>query len=119
MTLSYLLEPSYRSRSTSVPAGNELTHIKLNYKRIADYYGDGATYDAIEGRFRLIKKQAAKLKDEVEGGRPIAPPRGSNKSADTTPRKPKTPRNHDSQDSTFACLPLSCTTLTDFRRLEW
>lgn len=64
-------------------------------------YGEGATYDAIEGRFRIIKKQAQKLKEEVENGRPIAPPRGANRSADTTPRKPKTPRKQDSQDGTL------------------
>ena len=40
-------------------------------------YGRGATYDAIEGRFRIIRREAAQLKEEVESGlRPAAPPRG-------------------------------------------
>lgn len=38
----------------------------------------GATYDSIEGRFRIIRKEALVLKNEVESGtRPSAPPRGS------------------------------------------
>lgn len=44
----------------------------------------GATYDTIEGRFRIIRKEAAKLKEEVDSGvRPEAPARG-------TPKKEKT-----------------------------
>ena len=40
-------------------------------------YGRGATYDAIEGRFRIIRREAVQLKEEVETGvRPTAPPRG-------------------------------------------
>lgn len=38
----------------------------------------GATYDSIEGRFRIIKREAAVLRAEIERGeRPEAPPRGS------------------------------------------
>lgn len=69
-------------------------------------YGRGATYDAIEGRFRIIRKDAAQLKEEVESGiRPAAPPRGGLKKdkvgsededdeePDTeTGRKPLTPK---------------------------
>ena len=40
-------------------------------------YGNGATYDSIEGRFRIIKKEAANLKAEIDNGvRAEAPPRG-------------------------------------------
>ncbi|KAL9604209.1 MAG: hypothetical protein Q9219_000607 [cf. Caloplaca sp. 3 TL-2023] len=84
--------------------------MKLDYRKIASMYGEGislppfsfffpsyplpqltihiegATYDAIEGRFRIIKREAAKLLSEVESGsRPPAPPRGS--SASTTNAK--------------------------------
>jgi len=47
----------------------------------------GATYDAIEGQFRKIRKGAKELKARVESGEiPSAPPRGA-KSHPTTPRK--------------------------------
>lgn len=37
----------------------------------------GATYDSIEGRFRIIKREAAILRGEIDKGeRPEAPPRG-------------------------------------------
>lgn len=56
----------------------------------------GATYDSIEGRFRIIKNEANKLKKEIESGsRPEAPPRGSsnpdNETSTTPARKPSTP----------------------------
>lgn len=58
-------------------------------------YGQGATYDSIEGRFRIIRKEAAAMKAEIESGaRPAAPARNSNAntggSGPTTPKKPKT-----------------------------
>ncbi|KAL8716823.1 MAG: hypothetical protein Q9225_005885 [Loekoesia sp. 1 TL-2023] len=70
-------------------------------------YGEGATYDAIEGRFRIIKREAAKLLAEVESGaRPPAPARGSSSTAKSsfttsedgdgnavTPKKPRKPRS--------------------------
>ncbi|TKA77588.1 hypothetical protein B0A49_01741 [Cryomyces minteri] len=63
--------------------------MKLDYRKIASYYGEGATYDSVEGRFRVIKKEAQQLKAEIEGGvRAEAPPRGTTKS----PRKPRTPK---------------------------
>ena len=49
----------------------------------------GATYDSIEGRFRIIKKEAAVLKEEIDSGaRPEAPFRG--KDTTSTPKKAKT-----------------------------
>ncbi|KAL8806889.1 MAG: hypothetical protein Q9182_001018 [Xanthomendoza sp. 2 TL-2023] len=54
--------------------------MKLDYRKIATMYGQGATYDAVEGRFRIIKKEAEKLLKEIANGeRPEAPPRGSSK----------------------------------------
>lgn len=74
----------------------------------------GATYDSIEGRFRIIKREAAVLRAEIEQGeRPQAPPRGSAATKPTpaastaassfvsvgfpdeklsVPRKPRTPK---------------------------
>lgn len=73
----------------------------------------GATYDSIEGRFRIIKREAAVLRAEIEQGeRPEAPPRGTStaktaaaslgesfasstglpSSKVSTPRKPRTPK---------------------------
>ncbi|KAL9002840.1 MAG: hypothetical protein Q9188_004265 [Gyalolechia gomerana] len=82
--------------------------MKLDYRKIATMYGEGATYDAIEGRFRIIKREAAKLLGEVESGaRPAAPPRGSSNTAKSsfttsedgdvnaliTPKKARKPRS--------------------------
>ncbi|CAO1602223.1 MAG: hypothetical protein LQ349_000740 [Xanthoria aureola] len=82
--------------------------MKLDYRKIASMYGEGATYDAIEGRFRIIKKEAAKLLAEIESGqRPAAPPRGNAMSKSSsfattstddndsisTPKKPRKPRS--------------------------
>ena len=52
----------------------------------------GATYDSIEGRFRIIKKDAAVLKGEIDSGaRPEAPLRGKDANSTTsTPKKAKT-----------------------------
>ncbi|KAL8712746.1 MAG: hypothetical protein Q9220_002954 [cf. Caloplaca sp. 1 TL-2023] len=78
--------------------------MKLDYRKIATMYGQGATYDAIEGRFRIIKKEAAVLIKEVENGdRPPAPPRGQTTTAQSsfttsddglsTPKKARKPRS--------------------------
>ncbi|KAI9774804.1 MAG: hypothetical protein M1840_000020 [Geoglossum simile] len=39
--------------------------VKFNFSEIAHFFGDGATYDAIEGRFRIIKKEAADLRKKA------------------------------------------------------
>lgn len=50
----------------------------------------GATYDSIEGRFRIIKKDAAALKAEVDNGdRPEASRRGAVSVNAITPKKTK------------------------------
>lgn len=68
---------------------------QLDYRKIATMYGQGATYDSIEGRFRIIRREAAAMKAEIESGaRPAAPPRNANaggsSSGPVTPKKPKT-----------------------------
>ncbi|KAL9073463.1 MAG: hypothetical protein Q9161_002884 [Pseudevernia consocians] len=64
--------------------------MKLDYRKIASMYGNGATYDSIEGRFRIIKKDATALKAEVDSGdRPGAPARGAVSVKATTPKKIK------------------------------
>src|SRR5437016_1155272 len=40
--------------------------MKFNYNEIAHMYGEGATYDAIEGRFRKIKLAAEELRKAAE-----------------------------------------------------
>jgi len=42
--------------------------IKLNYKEVAVYFGEGATYDSIECRMRDIKKHAKQLRAEIQSG---------------------------------------------------
>ncbi|KAH0548645.1 hypothetical protein GP486_007811 [Trichoglossum hirsutum] len=39
--------------------------VKFNYKEIARFYGKGTTYDAIEGRFRVFKKEGKALGDAI------------------------------------------------------
>lgn len=64
--------------------------MKLDYRKIATMYGNGATYDSIEGRFRIIKKDAAALKAEVDNGdRPEASRRGAVSVNAITPKKTK------------------------------
>lgn len=91
-------------------------------------FSQGATYDAIEGRFRHIRRQAAQMVEEVNSGaRPAAPARGNgnastNSTANnsfaaegdggtlpTTPKKSKgtktpgsTPRGGKKVSSTFS-----------------
>ncbi|KAI9784682.1 MAG: hypothetical protein M1816_000747 [Peltula sp. TS41687] len=86
MTIDWNTKESYQRLLAAVHAASPQTH---NYRLIATMFGQGATYDAIEGRFRKIKADAMVLKKEVESGeRPEAPPRGAG-SAKSTPRKKK------------------------------
>ncbi|KAF2715235.1 hypothetical protein K504DRAFT_22769 [Pleomassaria siparia CBS 279.74] len=56
---------------------------KINCARVAQLFGEGATYNAIENFLRGPKREAMKLKAEAgDGPLPKGPPR--------TPRKPKT-----------------------------
>ncbi|MCJ1462307.1 hypothetical protein MMC07_000907 [Pseudocyphellaria aurata] len=70
--------------------------MKLNYSKIAMMYGQGATYDAIEGHFRKIKKDAVQLREEQDirvAGAPSSP----------TPT-PKKPRKKEKAETTPAVL---------------
>ncbi|KAL4890507.1 hypothetical protein BDV59DRAFT_204222 [Aspergillus ambiguus] len=59
--------------------------LKLDYSAIATFFGQGATYDAIEGRFRRYRKMAEDLKaDARRRGITNIPPR--------TPRAPRSNR---------------------------
>ncbi|KAF3918975.1 hypothetical protein ABW20_dc0108818 [Dactylellina cionopaga] len=58
---------------------------KPDYRNIAVYFGEGATYDAIQGCMRPIKKKALQLRQEVETGvRPNTTPK-------PTPKKRNAP----------------------------
>lgn len=54
---------------------------------MAVYFGQGATYDAIEGRFRRFRKMAEEIKAEAAGRGITSLPRGRN----SGPRTPRTP----------------------------
>ncbi|KAI9652400.1 MAG: hypothetical protein M1831_006809 [Alyxoria varia] len=89
-TIDWKSPESYSRLLAAMVAAQDM---KLNYKKIADMFGEGATYDAIEGRFRIIKREAQKLKGEIdEGRRELAPNRGGK--AQVTPRKPRTPQTN-------------------------
>jgi len=72
--------------------------------------GDGTTYDAIEKRFRIIKKDAAALQAEVDTGirgpAPLRPGLAGKSSTPSTPSKQRTPRaektSKPSQERMFA-----------------
>lgn len=57
-------------------------------------FGEGTTYDSIETRFRSVKKEAKRLKAEIETGlRPaVAPPTPRKRKADGNRSAPSTPR---------------------------
>ncbi|PKY04743.1 hypothetical protein P168DRAFT_281120 [Aspergillus campestris IBT 28561] len=61
--------------------------LKLDYQAMAVYFGQGSTYDAIEGRFRRFRKVAEELKTEAAGRGITTLPRGRN----SGPRTPRTP----------------------------
>jgi len=75
--------------------------------------GGGATYDAVEGRFRKIKKDAAALQAKVDSGElPEAPLRGGlanklspTKATTTTPRKQRTPGAPTQSTNSFTLSP--------------
>lgn len=58
---------------------------------MAAYFGQGATYDAIEGRFRRYRKMAEELKTEARDRGIVHVPRGRG-SGVTSPRTPRTGR---------------------------
>ncbi|KAK7524387.1 hypothetical protein IWZ03DRAFT_23713 [Phyllosticta citriasiana] len=85
MPIDWKTPESYRRLLAAMCAAQDGT---IDFKKVAYYYGKGATYDSIEGRFRHAKKEAKKLQSEAEKeGRkmPVTRP----KSANSTPRKPK------------------------------
>ncbi|KAK6534342.1 hypothetical protein TWF281_005665 [Arthrobotrys megalospora] len=65
--------------------------LKPNYEKIAIYFGDGATYDAIQGCMRRVRTKADELRKEVETGvRPNVTPKPTpKKRAAGTPGKGK------------------------------
>lgn len=76
------------------------TSPQVDYKKVAFYFGQGATYDSIEGRFRIAKRMANTLKTEAEEeGRAMPTPRS--KSATSTPRKPKAKPGQLGEHTTF------------------
>ncbi|GES58706.1 hypothetical protein ATEIFO6365_0004085700 [Aspergillus terreus] len=66
--------------------------LKLDYNTMAAMFGQGATYDAIEGRFRRYRKMAEELKAEARANGHTDVPRGRN-TPSTTPRTPRGPRS--------------------------
>ncbi|KAL2041775.1 hypothetical protein N7G274_005559 [Stereocaulon virgatum] len=92
--------------------------MKLDYRKIATMYGKGATYDSIEGRFRIIKKEAAVLKSEIDtGARPEAPARGKDPNSTTsTPKKPKNTTSTPKKDKTVSGRVSKSTNITPTKK---
>lgn len=98
--ISLALKASQPLNSENFNIFTDTALLQLDYRKIATMYGQGATYDSIEGRFRIIRKEAAAMKAEIESGaRPAAPPRNTNagggNSGTTTPKKPRTATKKD------------------------
>ncbi|RHZ65663.1 uncharacterized protein CDV56_107548 [Aspergillus thermomutatus] len=69
--------------------------LKLEYQAMATLFGQGATYDAIEGRFRRYRKMADEIKAEALSRGITELPRGRNSTTgnrSVTPRTPRGPR---------------------------
>lgn len=79
--------PPHSYRQTDSPTNEP----QLDYQAMATYFGQGATYDAIEGRFRRYRKMAEDLKTEARDRGIVHVPRGRG-SGVTTPRTPRTGR---------------------------
>ncbi|KAK7715975.1 hypothetical protein SLS57_006726 [Botryosphaeria dothidea] len=85
MPIDWKSQESYQRLLAALVAASDNN---VDYKKVAFYFGQGATYDSIEGRFRIAKRMANTLKTEAEEeGRAMPTPRS--KSTTTTPRKPK------------------------------
>ncbi|KAF7178421.1 hypothetical protein CNMCM7691_007117 [Aspergillus felis] len=70
--------------------------LKLEYQAMATFFGQGATYDAIEGRFRRYRKMADEVKADALSRGITELPRGRNgttSSSSVTPRTPRGPRS--------------------------
>ncbi|RAL12069.1 uncharacterized protein BO97DRAFT_69872 [Aspergillus homomorphus CBS 101889] len=68
--------------------------LKLDYSAMAAAFGQGATYDSIEGRFRKWRKLADELRGDLESKGITELPRGrGGLSGSSTPRTPRGARN--------------------------
>ncbi|KAF2142773.1 uncharacterized protein K452DRAFT_357863 [Aplosporella prunicola CBS 121167] len=85
MTIDWKSLESYQRLLGAMVAASDNN---VDYKKVAYFYGQGATYDSIEGRFRIAKKQANVLKKEAEDENRVMPASRA-KSTTSTPRKPK------------------------------
>jgi len=68
------------------------SNAKINYRRIAELFGQGTTANSIECNFRKIKQASKQVREEwqINGGQ--APSVPTSASAPATPKKPKTPK---------------------------
>ncbi|OJD29909.1 splicing arginine serine-rich 2 [Diplodia corticola] len=89
MPIDWKSQESYQRLLAALVAASDNA---IDFKKVAYYFGQGATYDSIEGRFRIAKRMANDLKKEAEDeGRQM--PTTRTKSANSTPRKPKAKPN--------------------------
>lgn len=76
--------------------------LQINYKRIAQLFGQGTTGNAIDCNFRKYRAAAKRIKEELDTGITQPPP-------PTTPRKPKTPKKDAlSGKSNFITSSMQC-----------
>ncbi|RHZ72344.1 hypothetical protein CDV55_104374 [Aspergillus turcosus] len=79
--------------STSSPPHKLQAHSpQLEYQAMATLFGQGATYDAIEGRFRRYRKMADEVKAEALSKGITELPRGRNGTTGSSSGTPRTPR---------------------------
>lgn len=95
MPIDWKSQDSYQRLLAALVAANDNS---IDYKKVAYYFGQGATYDSIEGRFRIAKRMANELKREAEEeGRQM--PTSRVRSTNSTPRKPKAQRPANNAES--------------------
>jgi len=65
---------------------------QLDYKEIARMYGEGATYNSIEHKFRAFRKEAEVLREEAdkESTKDAGPSGSADASNPSSPNKPQT-----------------------------
>ncbi|KAL1616245.1 hypothetical protein SLS54_008538 [Diplodia seriata] len=92
MPIDWKTQESYSRLLAALVAASDNS---IDYKKVAYFFGQGATYDAIEGRFRIAKRMANDLKQEAENEGRQMPSTSRVKSANSTPRKPKAKANSE------------------------
>lgn len=84
--------PGLKVSTSSPPRKLQAHSPQLEYQAMATLFGQGATYDAIEGRFRRYRKMADEVKADALNRGITELPRGRNGTTGSSSGTPRTPR---------------------------